>query len=354
MIKPKRLKPGDRIAAVSLSWGGPGKFPHRYEAGKSQFEQEFGVRVVESEHALRDPEWLARNPKARADDLIAAFSDPTIDGIISTTGGDDSIRLLPYLDLNVIRGNPTVFMGFSDTTISHAACFKAGLVSFYGPTFMSGFAENTGMFTYMVESVRRTLFSDVPIGRLNPNRSGWTDEGLDWSDPGNQAVKRKLHPSASWKFHQEAGVMEGVLFGGCVEVLDWLRGTSFWPSLEQLDGAVLFLETSEEAPPPTMLSRFVRSLAAMGALERLGAILLGRPGGELDPAQFSKYDNALVDTVRVEYGLSGLAIVTNMDFGHTDPKLVIPLGLHACVDSTNRVLSINEPAVISNGQQSAS
>ncbi len=162
MIKPKKLKSGDRVAAVSLSWGGAGKFPHRYEAGKRQFEEEFGVQVVESEHALRDPAWLAHNPQARAHDLMAAFADPNIDGIISTIGGEDSIRLLPFLDLDVIRQNPKVFMGYSDTTISHAACFKAGLVSFYGPAFMSGFAENTGMFPYMVESVRKTLFSDLP------------------------------------------------------------------------------------------------------------------------------------------------------------------------------------------------
>jgi len=351
MIKPQKLKSGDRIVAVSLSWGGAGKFPHRYEAGKRQFEEEFEVQVIESEHALRDPEWLSRNPKARADDLMAAFSDPDVHGIISTIGGDDSIRLLPYLDLDVICQNPKVFMGYSDTTISHAACFKAGLVSFYGPAFMAGFAENAGMFPYMVDSVRKSLFSDAPIGRLNPNRSGWTVERLDWSNPENQKIKRRTQPCSGWKFHQEDGVMEGVLFGGCFEVLDWLRGTAFFPSLEELDGSVLFLETSEEAPPPSMLSRFVRSLAAMGILERLGGILLGRPGGEIDPERFGEYEAALVDTVRGEYGLSATAIVTNMDFGHTDPMFVIPLGLSVCIDSANKALSIDESAVITSGQQ---
>lgn len=350
MIKPEKLKPGDRIAAVSLSWGGAGKFPHRYEAGKRQFEEEFGVQVVESEHALRDPGWLSRNPNARADDLMAAFCDPAIHGIISTIGGDDSIRILPYLDLDVIRKNPKVFMGYSDTTISHAACFKAGLVSFYGPAFMAGFAENTGMFPYMVDSVRRSLFLDAPIGPLNQNRSGWTVERLDWSEPENQKVKRQLKPCSEWRFHQDDGVTKGSLFGGCVEVLDWLRGTAFFPSLQELEGSVLFLETSEESPPPSILTRFVRSLAAMGILERLGGILLGRPGGEIDPDRFGEYETALVDTVRGEYGLSATAIVTNMDFGHTDPMFVIPLGLSVSIDSTNRSLSINESAVITSGQ----
>lgn len=95
IVKPKRLKRGGRVAAVSLSWGGPGAFPHRYAAGKRQFEQEFGVAVTETAHARREPDWLARNPRARADDLMAALADPNVDAIIATIGGGDSIRLLP-------------------------------------------------------------------------------------------------------------------------------------------------------------------------------------------------------------------------------------------------------------------
>ena len=345
MIKPSKLKSGDTVAAVSLSWGGPGAIPHRYEIGKRQFEETFDVQVVESEHALRDPEWLAKNPKARAEDLLAAFANPNINGIISTIGGDDSIRILPYLDMDIIRENPKIFMGYSDTTISHAACFRAGLVSFYGPAFMAGFAENGGMFPYMVESVRRTLFSDASIGQLPENRSGWTVERLDWADPANQEIKRKLQPCSGWNYHQTEGRVEGTLFGGCVEVLDWLRGTEFWPSPNQWDKTILFLETSEEAPPSHILTRFVRTLAAMGVLERLEGILLGRPGGDINPSKFVEYENALLHTVRQEYGLTDVAIVTNMDFGHTDPMCILPLGIRVRIDSDTKNVSIQEAAV---------
>ena len=89
--------------------------------------------------------WLA-TPR-RAEDLMQTFDDPTIKVVISTIG-DDSIRILPYLDMDVIRANPKIFMGYSVTTITHFACFKAGLVSFYGPAIMAGFAENGGIFSY--------------------------------------------------------------------------------------------------------------------------------------------------------------------------------------------------------------
>ena len=345
-MKPRMLRPGSRIAAISLSWGGPGAIPYRYEIGKQQFEEAFGVTVIETEHALRDADWLARNPKARADDLMAAFGDKTIDGIISTIGGEDSIRTLPYLDLDLIRNNPKVFMGFSDTTISHAACFKARIVSFYGPSFMAGFAENGGMFPYMVDAVRHTLFSPEPIGVIEPNRAGWTVEYLPWENPENQSIRRKLSPCTGWRFHQDKGIVEGQLFGGCVEVLDWLRGTDYFPAATDLQGAVLFLETSEEAVPPSFLTRFVRCLAAMDILEGLNGILLGRPGGGVDPATFQAYDDALCKTVREEYGLNDMPIVTNMDFGHTDPMFVIPIGMKVRINSTKQEIAIDEAAVV--------
>src|SRR5215216_3522143 len=180
MIKPKKLQPGDTVAAISLSWGGPGMFPHRYESGKKQLQNEFDLNVVEMPHTFRDAEWLHENLQARADDLMQAFADPTIKAIISAIGGDDSIRLFPYLDLNIIRENPKIYMGYSDATTTHMACFKAGLTSFYGPMIMSEFAENCGIFPYVTEAVRGTLFSSAPVGTIDPCKDGWTVEMLDW------------------------------------------------------------------------------------------------------------------------------------------------------------------------------
>ena len=213
---------------------------------------------------------------------------------------------------------------------------------------MAGFAENCGMFPYMVESVRRTLFSAEPIGVIKPNQAEWTVEYLPWENPKNQSIRRKLNPCTGWKFHQEKGVVEGQLFGGCVEVLDWLRGTDYFPSAKDLYGAVLFLETSEEMPPPSFLTRFVRCLAAMGILDGLSGILLGRPGGGVDPATLHEYDDALCKAVREEYGLNDMPIVTNMDFGHTDPMFVLPIGTKVRIDSAKQEIAIDEAAVTEN------
>lgn len=345
MIKPKKLQPGDTVAAITLSWGGPGTFPHRYEAGKKQLQDEFGLKVVKTPHALRDATWIYNNPKARAEDLMNAFANSSIKGILSTIGGDDSIRILPYLDLDVIRSNPKIFMGYSDTTIAHMACFKAGLVSFYGPAIMAGFAENSGMFPYMVDSVRRSLFSATTIGEIKPNTGGWTAELLDWADPENQFRKRKLMPSVGWKFIQGKGVWQGHLIGGCLEVLDFLRGTDFWPESADWQNAILFLETSEDAPSPNVLKYILRSYAAMRILDKLSGILFARPGGDIFPDQFKDYDAVLHQVVTVEEGLSELPILSHMDFGHTDPMFVMPYGVRAEINCDTQTFTILENVV---------
>jgi muramoyltetrapeptide carboxypeptidase LdcA involved in peptidoglycan recycling len=333
------------VAAVSLSWGGPGEIPHRYEVGKRQLEREFGLSVVEMPHTLKDPKWLAENPQARADDLMQAFSDDRIRGVISTVGGDDSIRLLPYLDLEVFKAHPKVFVGYSDTTVTHLAMFKADVVSFYGPAIMVGFAENGGIDRYLADSFRNVLFSStVPIP-IVANSEGWTNERLEWRVRENQQLRRTLRPVTGWRWLQGVGTVEGPLVGGCLEVLDWLRGTSIWPAPEQWQGVVLLLETSEEAPPPHAVARFFRCLEAQGIVSRLSGVLFGRPGGSLEPEVFAKYDEAVLQVIASELGLSNMPVVSQMDFGHTDPIMTVPYGVRARIDCDLRRVSIIEAGV---------
>ena len=338
LIKPKPLFPGARVAAVTLSWGGPAAFPHRYQAGKQQFQKAFDVEVVEMPHTVADDAWLARNPKARAEDLMAAFADDRIDGIISTIVGDDSMRLIPHVDLTVIRDHPKVFCGYSDTTVSHLLCYKAGLMSFYGPAFMSGFAENGGIPAYLENSFRQQVFTDDSHFQIQPNMKGWTVEHLGWDDPAKQSQPRQLTASTGWQYIQGKGAHSGHLLGGCLEVLEMLRGTPAWPMPEQWQGAVLFLETSEEGAPPATLIRSLRSFAAEGVLKGLAGVLFGRPGGQLNPASFADYDAALLQVIRDEEGLADLPIVTHMDFGHTDPMMTLAMGATVCINCDSHTL----------------
>lgn len=340
--KPPRLKAGDRLAAVTLSWGGPHAHPHRYTAGKRQLEATFGVEVVEMPHTLAPDDRLAADPVARADDLHRAFADPDTAGVISTIGGDDSIRVLPHLDLELLAAHPKVFMGYSDSTTIHLALRRAGVASVYGPAVMAGFGENAGLHDYLVDGVRRTLFEPEAPLVWPENAAGWTVELLDWADPANQDRPRRLHPASGWRWHG-GDVQEGEALAACIEVLDWFRGTEWWPSL---DGVVLMIETSEEAPAPDLVTRFLRVLALTGELHRLRGLVLGRPGGDQLPIEdHPAYDDAILRVVRDEQGLDALPVVTNVDFGHTDPMWPVPQGVQVRVDPTAERITFLDSAV---------
>jgi hypothetical protein len=73
LIKPHRLHPGDKVAAVTLSWGGPSVFRGANQAGKRQLEETFGVQVVEMPHTLSEAGWLKAPSDRRARRPDAGF-----------------------------------------------------------------------------------------------------------------------------------------------------------------------------------------------------------------------------------------------------------------------------------------
>jgi len=345
MIKPEHLKRGDKIAAVSLSKGLAGLLPYRYEIGKKQIRKTFGLEVVEMKNTLKDPIWVYKNPKARAEDLMEAFEDKSVKGIFSTIGGEDSIRILPFLDLKVITNNPKIFMGYSDTTVSHLICYKAKLTTFYGPSIMANLAENQGILPYTTNYLKKAIFSTKPIGEVIQAKI-WTNEFLDWNNPKNQDCKRTGQPPLGRKLIQGKGKVQGHLIGGCVQVLLTLIGTSIWPRKQQWKGGILFLEISEAEMPASHFRYFLRNLAISGVLENVVGILFGRTGGNRNNSEILEYDQILEEIIVGEFNLSKLAILTQLDFGHTDPIFTIPYGVKAEIDCDQKMLTILESGVV--------
>lgn len=341
LVKPKKLNKGDKVATISLSWGGAGELSHRYAQGKKQLEEIFGLEVIETKNALKSAKWIYDNPQARAEDLMEAFEDKSIKAIISNIGGEDSIKTLRYCDISVIQRNPKIFLGFSDSTITHFLCMKAGLCSFYGTSLLVGFAENGGMHQYQIEDLKKNLFAANPIGEIYPNKNGWTSERLDWFDPNLMTQKRKLNNSKNWNFLQGNSVVQGHLLGGCMEVLEFMKGTNYWLSKEFWKGSILFFETSEDMPTPEYLRWWLRNYAEQGILKSVNGIIFGRP---YDNKYVEEYNNE-IKKVLVEEKLEDLPVITEMDFGHTCPTFTIPYGVQAEIDCLNKKFKILESGV---------
>ncbi|MCT1901374.1 S66 peptidase family protein [Oceanobacillus sojae] len=341
LIQPKKLSPGDKVATVSLSWGGAGEpsLHWRYQQGVKRLETIFGLEVVPMPNSLKGQVYIDEHPEARAEDLMTAFQDPEIKGIISNIGGDDSIRLLPYIDFNIIRQNPKVFMGFSDTTIAHLFCLHAGLSSFYGPAIMTDFAENVAMDIYTVNAIQSMLFQAEAVGSI-PAPEKWTSEFLEW-DIVNKNTARKMYPNQGYELLQGNGIAQGRLIGGCIEVLEFAKGTKIWPQQDTWQDSILFFETSEEQTNPELIKRWLRNYAAQGILNQANGIIFAKPYGEV---HYEAYKEVIL-SVLTENRLTDLPVLYGVSFGHTEPKTPVPYGRLAQIDCQQVSFSIIEAAV---------
>jgi muramoyltetrapeptide carboxypeptidase LdcA involved in peptidoglycan recycling len=344
MLFPKKLTEGDTVAVLSPSWGGPSLFPHIYEQGLTILREEFGLVVKAYPTATATAQWLYHHPQARAADINAAFADPTVKAIIASIGGDDSIRILPYLDQAVIRHNPKILLGYSDTTTLLTYCNQLGLVTFHGPAVMAGFSQLRSWPPAFADHIRTLLFA-AHTSYTYQSYPVWTERYPDWSDPANTGLSGPLQSNEEkWQWLQGEEVWSGQLFGGCIEVLEFMKGTAYWPPLDFWAGKILFFETSEEKPTPQQVKYMLRNYGMQGILAHIQGLLFGRPR-DYTPQEKQELNETLVAVVASEFGRPDLPIVTNMDFGHTDPQFILPLGVKAELDCERRVFRLLESPV---------
>ncbi len=341
MIKPARLHKGDRVAIVSLSWGGIGDeaLIHKYHLGKKRLEEEFGLDVVAMPHALKGTALVYEHPELRAADWMAAFADPTIQGIICAIGGSDTIRIAPYVDYSVIRNNPKIFMGFSDTTANHFMMQKAGVVSFYGPCIMQDFAEYGHMFDYTRQAVQKILFDGEENFEI-VSSPVWSDDEVPWKEE-NMGVVRKTRPETrGYELLQGGGRVTGKLLGGCLDGFPIYVGTPVWPTLDEWQDKILFLETSEDHPSPDLIRFYLMNLGAQGIFDAVRGIVVGKP-------QFEKYYDEYKEVYRKvlkDFGKPDLPVLYNVNFGHAVPIGILPMGTDVEVDfDRKRIVLVERP-----------
>jgi muramoyltetrapeptide carboxypeptidase LdcA involved in peptidoglycan recycling len=300
--------------------------------GVAELSERFGLEVVEMPHTRADADWVWRNPEARAADVNAAFADESIEGIIATIGGEDSVRILPFLDGPAMAAHPKVLLGYSDTTTLHVFALVNGLATFYGPSVMAGIAENGGTLSYTEAALRRALMSDEPVGRLEPS-DAWTADRVPWEDTARASVPRALRPNAGWTWQGGSERVEGHLLGGCLEVFEFLKETPWWPGSDIWDGAVFYWELYTDAPDLDFVRYWLRNYGMQGILERLAGMLVGRARDD-GPDRRAELGKAIDDVVSVEFGRHDMPVVLGLDFGHTDPQMVIPNGARAMIDGS--------------------
>lgn len=344
-ITPKRLHVGDTVAVISPSAGLPNLFPHIFDHGLSILKEEFDLNIKEMDTARASNTYLYNNPKQRAEDLNQAFADPNIKGIFCSIGGDDSIRILPYLDTERILKNPKIVLGSSDNTTFLAYLNQLGLVTYYGPTVMAGISQIRNLDSSYKKHMLDLLFQPQDTYEYHPF-DYWSQGYPDWSHSKNTGkTNEKKKNTEGWHWLQGDGIKHGKLFGGNIEVLEMMKGTAYFPKEEFFDDKVLFLENAEDTTTVTHIKRILRSYGMQGVLDRIQGLIFGR-ARDYSPQEKEELDNAILTVVQKEFGRSDLPIITNLDLGHTDPMSIFPLGIYIEINCAEKRIILLESSVL--------
>lgn len=351
MIKPRRLQPGDTIAIVSPSSGITSLVPRRFERGVAYLEK-LGYRVKVMPHARERLAHRAGTYEAQAEDLNRAFADPEVRMILTSIGGYTSNGVLRFLDWELIGRSPKIVMGYSDTTaLSTGMHTQAGLVTLYGPALLPTFAEFPGMHPYSRDSFLDVVTGKTPIWGPSPD---WTSEKLSWDEEDDRP--RIMKPNPGWRVLR-GGMARGPLMAGNLTILLALAGTPYFP---ETTGKILCIEDDRESPLPYW-DLHLNQLRGMGVLDRIAGLLIGRAEGLTSDLEASGRNSngvggtegtatearryGLKELLEEQLGRYAFPIAWDVDFGHTDPMLTLPLGVEAEVDMKQQTVRLMEAAV---------
>ena len=323
-IKPPRLKAGDTIGLVT---------PATYltEVQLREAIKRFatlGFKVRYTPNMLVRKGYLGGTDRQRADDINAFFADESINGIICGRGGYGCGRILPYLDYEVIKSHPKVFMGYSDITAMLYAIYKnAGLICFHGPMGTSDYNDFTTRY------FREVLMNPGnSLTYQHPDPEPLMTLATDGEVNVEPLVENPLVTLVS-------GRAEGVLIGGNLSLVASLCGT---PYDVDMRGKLVFLEEVGEAP--YRIDRMLTQLLLdSGKLPAAAGVVLGVFSDcEADDESTSL---SLSQVLYDRLARLGIPVLYGVSFGHIKRNATLPVGVQARLDADKKTLTLLERAV---------
>ncbi len=311
MIKPKVLHNGDTIGVISPA--SPSFKRSDVLRGKETLQQ-WGYRVELSKNLNISKGFTAGTDRERAHDFNEMFARKDINAVFVTQGGYGSARMLRYIDFDLVRKNPKIFIGFSDITSLHAAIHKySGLITFHGPGMSRYNPEDLSEYTR--KSLLKTLTTTEPVGAIRlADEKKWIDT---------------IYP----------GQCEGPLIGGNLTLLCATLGTPY-----EIDtrGKILFIEEVETEP--WIIDHMLTHLINAGKLEQAAGIVVGEcvectpkkhePGYYVDKSlEDVLFD--LIEPLRIP-AIHGLPI------GHSKDLATLPIGVRAQLDAAGKDFAVIE------------
>lgn len=298
MVFPEKIKQGDTIGLVA-----PSSPVNRKGLDKCrQFFEDMGYHVVFGESAYSTYKgYLSGDDDIRGKDINKMFTDKSVSAIYCLRGGYGSCRIMDKIDLDIIKSNPKIFVGYSDITNLHLLFNqKAELVTFHGPMVFSNILNKYDDFT------RQSFLNAINM-----------EEELLFNNPDNEAIETLV-----------PGEGQGTVIGGNLSLLSASIGTEYEPDTEN---KILFIEEIDE--PTYRIDRMLHQLKHAGKLSKLSGIILGDFTG-CEPREDGEY--TLYELFEDIIKPLSIPTLYNIKSGHCFPMATIPLGLNCKMDATNK------------------
>ena len=327
MIYPKFIKEQGTIGVTAPSRGITNELDLKRLESAIKKLNEKGFNVIETENVRTDNLGRSSSKEERAKQLESLFLDKKVDAIISASGGDFLMEMLPYLNYEVIKNNPKWFQGYSDPTwLTYTITTNLDIATIYSNNFKS-FGMNpwhksleTNIKILKGDLINQKSFEKYELYKKN-QETGLEDYNL------TEKVKWKIITG------EKEVAINGRMIGGCLDVINEIYGTNYDKTQEflekyQNDGIIWYLEnyslTSED------LTRVLWKLNDKDYFKYTKGIIFGR---SLNYQSF--YNLSFEETIKSSLKDLKVPIITEADFGHLSPRMTIINGAIAEIKVKN-------------------
>lgn len=297
-----KLNIGDTIGIISPSAPITENLKEQFNRGLQVFKN-MGFKIKLSKNVYANTLGYSATVSEKVEDINEMFTNKEVKAIICSQGGQNSNAILPYIDYEVIKNNPKIIMGISDSTaILNAIYSKTGIITYHQNDIVWGLGRE----------VSEKEVDDFKV-RLVAGENG------------------EIEHFTKWKCLRD-GTADGILIGGNLSTLVKLLEKEYCPDF---NNSILFLEEYAGESSLDEVDSKINILKQHKVFEKIKGLWIGYY--EKD-TEIAKFEDVIMNNLK-EYNFP---ILKCNDFGHDCENVVIPIGAKIKLDATHCEVEIIE------------